>query len=163
MQLAAHPETTLPSPPDHDDFEGVLSVNEVDIRQAICSDCSFPKCSAGGPDSLQPQHRHLLDLTSPTAGPRGVSLRSLILHLQILVLSGNTPIIVRPFLFSTSLVALKKEIVWISCEQLQLDVPFIAKCAVLYCPHAVQLGYGTPLDTEAADLLPPPPPPPPLS
>ena len=48
---AAHPETTLPSPPDHDDLEGVLSVNECDIRQAIRS---FPKGSAGGPDLPSP-------------------------------------------------------------------------------------------------------------
>ena len=41
---AEHPETTLPSPPDHDDLERILSVNEFDIRQAIHS---FPRGSAG--------------------------------------------------------------------------------------------------------------------
>ena len=101
---AAHPKTTLPSPPDHDDLEGVLSVNECDIRQAIRS---FPKGSAGGPDCLRPQH--LLDLTSSTAGPGGVSLLRSLTAFTNLVLSGNTPVIVvRPFLFGASLVALKK-------------------------------------------------------
>ena len=76
---------------------------ECDISNAIRS---FPKGSAGGPDCLCPQH--LLDLTSSTAGPGGVSLLRNLTAFTNLVLSGNTPVIVRPFLFGASLVALKK-------------------------------------------------------
>ena len=150
---AAHPETTLPSPPDHDDLEGVLSVNECDIRQAIRS---FPKGSAGGPDCLRPQH--LLDLTSSTAGPGGVSLLRSLTAFTNLVLSGNTPVIVRPFLFGASLVALKKRDgglrpIAVGCTFRRLA----AKCASMAVMERmgallspVQLGYGTPLGAEAA-------------
>ena len=90
-------------PPDHVDLEGVLSVNEFVIRQDIRS---FPKCSAGGPDCHRPQH--LLVLTSSTAGLGGVSLLCSLTAFTNLILSGNTPVVVRPFLFGASLVALKK-------------------------------------------------------
>ena len=93
----------------YDDLEGTQSVNECDIRQAIRS---FPKGTAGGPDCLRPQH--LLDLTSSTAGPGGVSLLRSLTAFTNLVLSGNTPVIVRPFFFGASLVALKKKRWWIA-------------------------------------------------
>ena len=134
-------------------MERILSVNECDIRYAIRS---FPKGSAGGPDCLRPQY--LLDLTSSTAGPGGVSLFRSLAAFTNLVLSGNTPVIVHPFLFGASLVALKKRDgglrpIAVGCTFRRLG----AKCSSMAVMEhmgallsPVQLGYGTPLSAEAA-------------
>ena len=79
-----HPDSSNPSPP----VEGTpcVTVTEKDVAETIRS---FPNGSAGGPDSLRPQH--LKDLTGPSAeGARGgVRLLQSMTAFVILVLQGG--------------------------------------------------------------------------
>ena len=79
-----------------------MSVDEV--AKAIRS---FPNGSAGGPDGLRPQH--LKDLTGPSSEGGGHALLSALVSFLSLVLSGGTPLSIRPYFFGANLFALEKK------------------------------------------------------
>ena len=150
---APHPDTTPIPPPSVTEFEASLQVNGQDIMKAIRS---FPKGSSGGPDGLRPQH--LCDLTGPSAGEGGVLLLQALSDFANFVLSGNTPMQVRPFFFGASVIALNKKDggvrpIAVGCTLRRL----VAKLACMSISERmgtmlapVQLGYGTPNGAEAA-------------
>ena len=101
---APHPDTIPIPPPSVNEFEGSMRVNGQDIIKAIHS---FPKESSGGPDGLRPQH--LCDLTGPSAGEGGALMLHALSDFANFILSGNTPMQVRPFFFGASVIALNKK------------------------------------------------------
>ena len=66
---------------------------------------SFPSGSAGGHDSLLPQH--LKDLISPPSQTE-FSIHSVFITVQFvnMVISGNVPLVARPFIFGANLIGL---------------------------------------------------------
>ena len=68
---------------------------------------SFPVGSAGGPDGLRPQH--LKDLIGPSSEGGGHALLSGLASFLSLVLSGRTPLSIRPYFFGANLCALEKK------------------------------------------------------
>ena len=68
---------------------------------------SFPVGSAGGPDGLRPQH--LKDLIGPSSEGGGHALLSALASFLSLVLSGRTPLSIRPYFFGANLCALEKK------------------------------------------------------
>jgi hypothetical protein len=79
-----------------------LHVSTAEVKRAILS---FPNGSAGGPDSLRPQH--LKDLLA--VGDSTDPLLEAITDFINLILDGRTPEEVRPILFGGSLTALNKK------------------------------------------------------
>ena len=130
-------------------MEVALSVVIGDVLRAIRS---FPS----GPDGLRPQH--LLDLTSASAGQDGKALLGAVTSFTNLVLAGDTPIPARKIFWGASLIALNKKdggvrSIVVGCTLRRL----IAKTASLRDLERMgsmlaplQLGYGTPLGSEAA-------------
>ena len=121
---------------------------EREVSQAIRS---FPRGSAGGPDSLRPQH--LVDMTSRSAGAGGELLLRALTTFTNFVLTGEVHVEIRPFLFGASLTALDKKDggVWpiaVGCT-LRWLVAKTASMAVIHRMGSLlsplQLGYGTPL------------------
>ena len=68
---------------------------------------SFSKGSAGGPDSLRPQH--LVYLTSASAGRDGGALLCALTAFTIFILAGETPVEACMVFFGASLTALNKK------------------------------------------------------
>ena len=93
-----HPDRCFGPAPDPDLFS--VTITEEDVKRAITS---FPNGSAGGSDGLRPQH--LKDLIGPSANEGGVVL----LRALTSLVSLKTPSQIQPFLFGSSLVALKKK------------------------------------------------------
>ena len=112
----------------------------------------FSKGSAGGPDSLRPQH--LVDLTSASADRDGDALTAF----TIFILAGETPVEARMVFFGASLTALNKKDggvrpIAVGCT-LRRFIAKTASQAVVKCIGSLlapdQLGYGTPLGADAA-------------
>ena len=149
---AAHPDTSLPSAPKEEALEAALEVSEREVSQAIRS---FPRGSAGGPDGLRPQH--LVDMTSMSAGAGG-SYCCVLTTFTNFLLTGEVHVEIRPLLFGASLVALNKKDggvrpVAVSCTLRQLVAKTASMAVILRMSsllYPLQLGYGTPLEAEAA-------------
>ena len=101
---APHPDTNFPLPPQENEPQPPVAVTEQDVAQAVLS---FPRGFAGGPDGLLPQH--LKDLISNSARFGGKKLLAALTAFTNLVLSGNTPVQVRPLFFGATLTALNKK------------------------------------------------------
>ena len=150
---APHPDSNMPSPPNSNEVDEALSVEEGDLVKAIRS---FPKGSAGGPDGLRPQH--LVDLTSPSAGHEGELLLHALTAFTNLVLAGDTLAQARGVFFGASLTALNKKDggvrpIAVGCTLRRLVAKTASQAVMkrmgsMLAPH--QLGYGTPLGAEAA-------------
>ena len=117
---------------------------------------SFPKGSAGGSDSLRPQH--LQDMVGTLAGAEGILLLQSLTAFTNLVLTGDIPAEIRPFSCEASLTALNKKDggvrpIAVGCT-LQRLVPKVASRSVMermgQYLSPLQLGYGTPFGAEAA-------------
>lgn len=98
-----HVDREIPSSPTQREINEALQCDETQIRRAIRS---FAPGSASGPDLLEPQH--LKDLTSTPCGETGNSLIKSLTRLINLMLRGNVPDDVVPFLYGASLTALNK-------------------------------------------------------
>ena len=117
---------------------------------------SFPNGSAGGPDSLRPQH--LKDLTSPSAEGAGVRLIQSLTAFINLVLQGETPLSVRHVFFGAILIPLGKKDTGVRPIAVGNTLRRLAaKCVSTKVAHSLgrsmaphQLGCGTPLSCEAA-------------
>ena len=150
---APHPDSILPSPPTSNEVEGALSVENGDVLRAIRS---FPSGSAGGPDGLRPQH--LVDLTSASAGQDGEALLGALTSFTNLVLAGDTAVPARKIFFGASLIALNKKDggvrpIAVGCTLRRLIAKtasqgVLERMGSMLAP--LQLGYGTPLGSEAA-------------
>ena len=112
--------------------------------------------SAGGPDGLRPQY--LKDLISPSSEGGGHALLSALASFLSLVLSGRTPLTIRPYFFGANLCALEKKDVGVrpitvGCT-LRRFAPKIASGKVLEDMGALlaprQLGFGVKGGVEAA-------------
>ena len=146
-----HPDSSIMPAPDADLFAS--SITEEDVRRAIMS---FPNGSAGGPDGLRPQH--LKDLIGPAAIVGGPLLLSALTSLVNLMLRGETPVPIRPFLFGAKLVALRKKQggirpIAVGCTLRRLAAKCASSIALrglpdLLAPH--QVGCGVPLGIDAA-------------
>ena len=103
---AKHPppptDTCIPPPPSPEAFS--IQVLPNDVLTAIKS---FPNCSSGGPDKLQPQH--LKDMVLGLDDPLESPILSALTEFCSLVLQGNTPAESRPFFIGASLVAFRKK------------------------------------------------------
>ena len=150
---APHPDTNFPLPPQENEPQPPVAVTEQDVAQAVLS---FPRGSAGGPDGLLPQH--LKDLISNSARFGGKKLLAALTAFTNLVLSGNTPVQVRPLFFGATLTALNKKDggvrpIAVGCT-LRRMVAKVASRTVLERMGSLlaplQLGFGTPLGAEAA-------------
>ena len=113
MHPAPHPHSSIPQLPDR---LSTSPVTEGEIAQAIKS---FPNRSTGRPDGLRPQH--LKDLIATGAGGGCEALLRALVPFIELVLSGNTPVSIRPFFFGANLIALQKRMGVFG--QLQLAAP----------------------------------------
>ena len=130
-----------------------MPVTSDEIIRAIQS---FPCGSAGGPDGLRPQH--LKDMISPSAHSGGTALVEALRSTISLILSGQTPLSIRPFFFGASLIALKKkggEIrpIAVGCTLRRLAAKVasgkvMVEMVTLLSPR--QLGYGVSKGAEAA-------------
>ena len=98
-----HPDSFIPPLPQ-DPVAPTLSVSIDEVAKAIRS---LPNGSAGGPDGLRPQH--LKDLTDPSSEGGGHALLSALASFLSLVLSGGTPLSIRPYFFGANLFALEKK------------------------------------------------------
>ena len=98
-----HPDSFIPPLPQ-DPVAPTLSVSVDEVAKAIRS---FPNVSAGGPDGLRPQH--LKDLTGPSSEGGGHALLSVLASFLSLILSGGTPLSIRPYFFGANLFALEKK------------------------------------------------------
>ena len=99
-----HPPPHPQSTPSEAPSRSAMTINEVDVMQAIRS---FPKGSAGGPDGLRPQH--LQDMVGTSAGAEGILLLQSLTAFTNLVLTGDIPAEIRPFFCGASLTALNKK------------------------------------------------------
>lgn len=90
----------VPSPSNLDTF----SPSPADVEKAIFS---FPAGSAGGLDGLRPQH--LKDMIVKSNGEARTKLLLSLVELISVLLSGNVPESVCPWLYGASLTALKKK------------------------------------------------------
>ena len=115
---APHPDTNFPLPPQENEPQPPIAVTEQDVARAVLS---FPRGSAGGPDGLLPQH--LKDLISYSARAGGKKLLAALTAFTNLVLSGITPVQVRPLFFGATLTALNKKDM-VDCAPLRLVAPF---------------------------------------
>ena len=132
----------------------MLSPSAVSVNQVLAAIRSFPQGSAGGQDGLRPQHQK--DLTDRQVG--GTVLESLTSFVNF-VLSGLTPLWVRPFLFGAALLAFGKKdsgVRPIAVGSISLRVGLVAKvachsvsdrCAAVFKPR--QLGVGVTGGAEA--------------
>ena len=150
---APHPDTNFPLPPKENEPQPPIAVTEQDVARAVLS---FPRGSAGGPDGLLPQH--LKDLISNSARAGGKKLLAALTAFTNLVLSGITPVQVRPLFFGATLTALNKKDgglrpIAVGCT-LRRMVAKVASRAVLERMGSLlaplQLGFGTSLGAEAA-------------
>ena len=98
-----HPDSSIPPLPQ-DPVAPTLSVSVDEVAKAIRS---FPNGSAGGPDGLRPQD--LKHLTGPSSEGGGHALLSALASFLSLVLSGGTPLSIRPYFFGANLFALEKK------------------------------------------------------
>ena len=98
-----HPDSSIPPLPQ-DPVAPTLSVSVDEVAKAIRS---FPNGSAGRPDGLIPQH--LKDLTCPSSEGGVHALLSALAAFLSLVLSGGTPLSIRPYFFGANLLALEKK------------------------------------------------------
>ena len=145
-----HPHSSIPQLLDR---FSMSPVSEGEITQAIKS---FPNGSAGGPDGLRPQHLKDLIATGVGGGSEAL-LRALVPFIE-LVLSGNTPISIRPFFFGANLIALQKKDggirpIAVGCTLWRLaakvaGMKVVDQMATLLAPR--QLGYGVRNGAEAA-------------
>ena len=152
----AHPDSHIPPSPTG----GKLVECEVSCMDVVQAIRSFPCGSAGGPDKLRPQHlKDLLQHVQHMGDEDPESpLLSALADFCNLVLRGDTPEEVRPFLFGASLVALRKKgggvrpiavgctlrrlVAKVACKQV------VDEMAELLAPR--QLGYGVRGGSEAA-------------
>ena len=128
-----------------------LSVSQGLIKAAIMS---FPSGSAGGPDGLRPQHLKDLLSRSDDTGPL---LSSITAFINVL-LAGNVPSSVRPFLYGGSITALNKKgggvrPIAVGCTWRRLAAKVCCRsvserAARLLSPK--QLGFGVKGGAEAA-------------
>ena len=142
MHPAPHPHSSIPQLPDR---LSTSPVTEGEIAQAIKS---FPNRSTGRPDGLKPQH--LKDLIATGAGGGCEALLRALVPFIELVLSGNTPVSIRPFFFGANLIALQKKDggIWpiaVGCTLRRLaakvaGMKVVDQMATLLAPR--QLGYG---------------------
>ena len=112
--------------------------------------------SAGGPDGLRPQH--LKDMISASANSGGEALIEALSSFISLILSGQTPIAIRPYFFGASLIALEKKgggirPIAVGCTLRRLAAKVASdkvmfEMASLLSPR--QLGYGVSKGAEAA-------------
>ena len=93
--------TCIPPPPTNP-----VSIH-VSASEVMAAIQSFPNGSAGGPDKLRPQH--LKDLVQGEEVPEESPFLCALADFCTLLLQGNAPVEVRPFLFGASLVALRKK------------------------------------------------------
>ncbi|KAL5468951.1 hypothetical protein EMCRGX_G030112 [Ephydatia muelleri] len=146
-----HPDAVIPiqtsdSPPN-------MPVTSNEVVKAIQS---FPCGSAGGPDGLRPQH--LKDMISASANSGGEALIEALSSFISLILSGQTPIAIRPYFFGASLIALEKKgggigPIAVGCTLRRLAAKVASdkvmfEMASLLSPR--QLGYGVSKGAEAA-------------
>lgn len=149
-------------PPRHPLSDGSTSPDprptpqEVSSSQVLSAIRSFPAGSAGGPDGLRPQH--LKDLVAGRSNLSSQIVLESLTRFVNFVLAGDILADARPYLFGASLVALNKSCggvrpIAVGCTLRRL----VAKCAsfsvrdemgLLLAP--LQLGYGTPMGSEAA-------------
>jgi len=131
--------------------EQCLSVDEAKVRRAVLS---FPAGSAGGPDSLRPQHiRDML-----MCQEAGAEFLSALTGFVNVVLAGGCPVDVAPIFFGGRLLALNKKTGGIRPIAIGFTLRRLAsKCAnafgtnrlsSYFYPH--QLGVGVPGGCEAA-------------
>ena len=128
-----------------------LEVLPVAVRTAIQS---FPNGSAGGPDSLRPQHIKDLLLGAPDDSP----LLSAITDLINLLLAGKVPASVQGALFGANLLAITKKTGGI--RPIAVGYVWRRLAAKVACRHVKeaaiallaprQLGFGIPGGAEAA-------------
>ena len=112
--------------------------------------------SAGGPDGLRPQY--LKDMISASANSGGEALIEALSSFISLILSGQTPIAIRPYFFGASLIALEKKgggirPIAVGCTLRRLAAKVASnkvmfEMASLLSPR--QLGYGVSKGAEAA-------------
>ena len=95
-----HPDSSIP-PLLQDMVAPSLSVSIDEVAKAIRS---FP---VGSADGLRPQH--LKDLIGPSSEGGGHALLSALVSFLSLVLSGRTPLSIRPFFFGANLFTLEKK------------------------------------------------------
>ncbi len=95
-----------PCPPDRRRILPVQSIpplraSESDISEALKH---FPPGSAGGPDGLKPQHlREMAD------GPSGHNFIACLTLFVNMILSGNSPAVIRSYLFGGTLLGFQKK------------------------------------------------------
>ena len=135
----------------HPQVYNALQVTETEL---IAATKSFPAGSAGGPDSILPQH--ILDLTNnQEAGPALVTSLTTFINM---LLAGRSPDTVIPVFFGGSLIALEKKCGGIRPIAIGYTLRRLAaKCANTHVLHTIgakllpeQLGLGTPGGCEAA-------------
>ena len=97
-----HPDSSFSAP-----LEIPPSLFPLSEKEVVTAIRSFPCGSAGGPDGLRPQH--LKDLTSESAERGGRELTRALSSFIFHILEGNTPVIVQPFFFGATLIALRKK------------------------------------------------------
>ena len=147
-----HPDSSIPPLPQ-DTVAPSLSVSTDEVAKAIRS---FPVGSAGGPDGLRPQH--LKDLIGPSSEGGGHVLLSALASFLSLVLSGRTPLSIRPYFFGANLFALEKKDggvrpIAVGCTLRRLAAKVasgkvLEDMAALLAPR--QLGFGVKGGVEAA-------------
>lgn len=150
----AHPDSRIPAFTRRVNDGGGFEVSNREVLQVVRS---FPNGSAGGPDKLRPQH--LKDLLQHVGNDELENpLLTALADFCTLVLHGDAPEEVRPFLFGASLVALKKKcggirpiavgstlrrmVAKVACRKV------VEEMADILVPR--QLGYGVPGGSEAA-------------
>ena len=149
----AHPNSQIPL----DRSACVFDVPEVSCENVILTIRSFPCGSAGGLDRLRPQH--LKDLIQHVGDDAMENpLLTALVDFCSMVLRGDVPQVVQPFLFGASLVALRKKSggvcpIAVGCTLRQLVAKIACRkvsdeMAELLAPR--QLGFGVRGGAEAA-------------
>jgi hypothetical protein len=148
-----HPKGKTFHPPA--EVTEIQSLTKITQKEILVSVTSFPCGSAGGLDGLRPQH--LKDLLSPSNGEASVKLANSLAALCDVMLSGNVPQSVCPYLYGACLTALNKKdggirpiavgstlrrmVAKVACRRVNQNM------GALLQPH--QLGFGTKGGAEA--------------
>ena len=149
---STHPESNLPPAPSTSDIENSLTVCESQVLKTIHK---FKPGSGGGPDLMKPQH--LKDLMMKSTGVSSGHLLSSLTSLCNLMLRGNVPEDITPYLYGASLLALSKpdggvRPIAVGSVYRRLACKIAAQVTSSSCgSHSLshhQLGVGIPLGSE---------------
>ena len=150
-----HPSqpSDLECPAASDDSQKFMLVSSTDIEKAVRS---FNPESAAGPDKISPQH--LKELISRQTGEAGVRLLQSPTSLANMMLAGDIPHYVLPFLYGANLIALNKPAGGVRPIAVGNTIRrMVAKTITSSLGEEIgrklrptQLGFGTPGGCEAA-------------